>query len=132
MLQESQLEPWSILHFEDFVFENGTSKNKYGVVVSNAPECYFILFFLTTSQVEKYTKVIPDEDYITIPKGAVACFQKDTIIFIDNSNLKKNDQAFFLWKAISYQGKLPQELLEELLQKSRNSKRIPKVYRDIL
>lgn len=73
-----------IIHYQEFVFEDGSKGNKYFVTL-NAIEAESVCFVLkTTSQSERYKDVKqgcnPHKKVFYIPAGQVGCFKKDTYI----------------------------------------------------
>lgn len=77
--------PGGVFFQEKYVFEDGTSRQKFIVVLNSCDSSGYSYVVLPTSQVEKIrnTKVLLASAYF-FPMGAVECFSKDTAVVLRN------------------------------------------------
>ncbi|MDD2487489.1 MAG: hypothetical protein PHS92_03900 [Candidatus Gracilibacteria bacterium] len=103
-----------IYHIKDFNFEDGSSKNKYAIILSKT-DCFLdILFTLTTSLVDKNSSKLKETDYVIIRSGT-GCFKLDTMILINKIRRFQRDE--FLKLDIEYKCELDPDYLIEIKRK---------------
>lgn len=78
---ERNLVPGAVFLCENFQFDDGSTRDKYLVILSRVDSHGSVRFFLATSQVENLrNNPILALDCLFIPADAVECFVKDTAI----------------------------------------------------
>lgn len=109
--------PGDILHYEGFVFENGTVKNKYFIVLHGDP----CLTLITTSQSLRYPMVEKlgchaQKMTFFIPNGEVKTFTKPTYLVMQKIyELPNSDvQKFIVTKQITKKATLPEVLFNSI------------------
>ena len=77
-------QPGQILNYQDYVFENGSKRNKLFVVLNMADMDSPCLVLKTTSQSERYKGATqgcdPQKRVFLVPAGQETCFRVDTYI----------------------------------------------------
>lgn len=115
--------------------ETDTRRNKYLVILGQDNKVKDILFFLTTSQIDKIPVApIYQANVIHIKPGEVACFDLPTAI--DCRTVHSRKKSWFQEKLskslLGFHGQLPTEYQNQIKQVVFNSPFISQHHRDII
>lgn len=115
--------------------ETDTRRNKYFIILGEDTEVKDILFFLTTSQIDKIpASLVYQSNVIHIKPGEVACFDLPTAI--DCRMVHSRKKSWFREKVskslLGFHGLLPSEFQDKIKQIAFNSPFISQHHRDII
>jgi hypothetical protein len=119
----------AIFYCENYSFDDGTTRDKFLLIMNPTCEKGYSHYFLATSQIDKIlsSRILKNESLI-IPAGSVGCFSKDTGITVrwSYSGLLSYFQKRFLdsgyQERLEFREMLPAQYLDEIVRLVRASK----------
>jgi len=102
---------------EGFVFADGTTRDKYIVVLNRDASASQAIFFLTTSKTEFYkTNTIAQTNAVVVPPGKVSFFPLETVVNCREAHsMKRVDmKKKFGDHQLTFKGHLPDDVLLQI------------------
>jgi len=121
---------FGVYHWKDYIFDNGTTKNKYWIALNCQikQENYYAV--LPTSQIDKYKFSTINIDTVKIEKYESKYFAKTTILDFKNIQLNTKDEMDFILNnnKLDYKGLLESEIQEKIILCIKNSETLSELF----
>ncbi|MEW6052029.1 MAG: hypothetical protein AB1644_13330 [Candidatus Zixiibacteriota bacterium] len=121
--------PGAIFFCENFIFEDGTTKNKYLILLSIDSTTDIADYLLATSQVTKVRSIsILTGECVFIPPGSTRCFTLETALVVKDlhtrsvSHLRNRFSHPSTYGRLEYVEMSPPDVLSRLFDAVRNSR----------
>ena len=125
---------FGVYHWNDYIFDNGTSKDKYWIALNCQIEQENYYAVLPTSQIDKYQFSTINIDTVKIEKDESKYFAKTTILDFKNIQLNTKDEIDFILNnnKLDYKGLLESEIQEKIILCIKNSETLSELFIDEL